>query len=116
MSAPLQVPALPFFTELFQCWQQTPKKTLIREVSGPEVTLEKFLYDVLTLRVRLYGSLNEHAREALCDHNADDVYIAVLATPGYEFAVLCYTIYSIGAVMVPLCASCPSNFTLWPVF
>lgn len=114
MSAPLKVPALPFFTEIFQCWQKTPKKTLIREVSGScaEVTLEKFLYDVLTLRVRLYESLSEHAREALCDPNADNVYIAALATPGYEFAVLCYTIYSIGAVIVPLCASDPSNFTL----
>ncbi|KAB8262594.1 hypothetical protein BDV32DRAFT_147515 [Aspergillus pseudonomiae] len=105
MSAPpFQIPGQPFFTELFQCWRKTPKKTLIRDLSGccPEATLERFLYDVVTLRTRLWDSLDEHAKQALRDPNADNVFIAVLATPGYEYAVLCYTIYSVGAVIVPL--------------
>ncbi|KAE8367661.1 hypothetical protein BDV27DRAFT_154806 [Aspergillus caelatus] len=105
MSAPsFKLPTQPFFTELFQCWQETPKKILIRDLSGscPEATLERFLYDVVTLRIRLWGILDEHARQALRDPNADDVYIAILATPGYEYTVLCYSIYSLGAVIVPL--------------
>ncbi|GAB1207270.1 hypothetical protein APSETT445_005983 [Aspergillus pseudonomiae] len=110
MSAPpFQIPGQPFFTELFQCWRETPKKTLIRDLSGccPEATLERFLYDVVTLRTRLWDSLDEHAKQALRDPNADNVFIAVLATPGYEYAVLCYTIYSVGAVIVPLYRKAP---------
>lgn len=112
-TSPLQVPAEPLFPELLKYWQQTPKKTLIRDLSAsashPEASVERFLYDVLTLRIQLWGRFNEHTKQALQDPNADNVYIAVLASPGYETAVLCYAIYSVGAVIVPLCVSGPAN-------
>ena len=104
MTSPsLLVPNEPFLVEMFAHWQTSPYATIIRDVSAAkEVTREEFLHEVLTVRSSIYESLSDEAKECLLEADRD-VFIAMLATPGYGFAVLFFAIFSLGAVAVPLC-------------
>jgi len=60
------------------------------------------VYNVSIVRQRLYDSLNEDVQKQLRNPNTD-VFIGVLAGPGYGFAVLVLAIYWLGGVAVLLC-------------
>ncbi|GMG04652.1 unnamed protein product [Aspergillus oryzae] len=99
----LQVPREPLLSLLFQVWKSHPTKTIIRDLSdGYETTVEQFLYDVLTTRERILESLDSQVKDRLKGVDTD-VFVGVLVGPGHEFAVLAFALYSIGAVIVPLC-------------
>lgn len=99
----LQVPREPLLSLLFQVWKIHPTKTIIRDLSdGYETTVEQFLYDVLTTRERILESLDSQVKDRLKGVDTD-VFVGVLVGPGHEFAVLAFALYSIGAVIVPLC-------------
>ncbi|GAB1208447.1 hypothetical protein APSETT445_007196 [Aspergillus pseudonomiae] len=90
-------------------WKKHPTKTIIRDLAdGYETTVEEFLNDVLVTRERILESLDPDVKARL--RSADtDVFVGVLVGPGHEFAVLAFALYSIGAVIVPLCKLFPSN-------
>ena len=101
----LQVPREPLLALLFQVWKSHPTKTIIRDLAdGFETTVEKFLHDVLTMRERILESLDPEVKDRLSSTDTD-VFMGVLVGPGHEFAVLAFALYSIGAVIVPLCRS-----------
>ncbi|OGM51309.1 putative AMP dependent CoA ligase [Aspergillus bombycis] len=107
----LQVPREPLLTLLFQVWKSHPTKTIIRDLSdGYETTVGEFLNDILVTRGRILESLAPEVKVRL--RSADtDVFVGVLVGPGHEFAVLAFALYSIGAVIVPLCKLFPSPFS-----
>jgi hypothetical protein len=100
----LQVPREPLLCTLFQLWESHPTKILIRDYSSArqQASVGQFLYDVLTTRERILSSLDPDVQDRLNDAETD-VFVAVLVGPGYTFAVLAFALYSIGAVIVPLC-------------
>jgi hypothetical protein len=100
----LQVPREPFLLDLFWHWQQSPEAIVLRDHSAKkrEFSVAEFLHDVLTLRQKIFDSLDEDAKVQLTSHDMD-VFVAILAAPGYGFAALFFAIYSLGAVAVPLC-------------
>lgn len=63
------------------------------------------MYNVSIVRQRLYDSLNEDVQKQLRNPNTD-VFIGVLAGPGYGFAVLVLAIYWLGGVAVLLFLVC----------
>lgn len=106
MKTILEVPQEPLLAKVFQLSQEWPRRTLIRDLSDnfrTERTVEEFLYDVLTVEKRLYDSLNEEAREKLHSSDPDaEVFIGALVSVGYNFGVLAFAIYCLGAVVMPL--------------
>lgn len=111
-SASLLVPNEPFLVEVFRHWQESPHAIIIRDLSTTkEATCEGFLYDVLIVRSSIHASLSDEVQKRLLETDKD-VFIAILAGAGYDFVVLFFAIFSLGAVVVPLCmASFPSIFT-----
>ncbi|KAE8147127.1 amp dependent CoA ligase [Aspergillus avenaceus] len=98
-----QVPQEPFFTELYQHWCKSPEAIIIRDLAiGKESTAGEFLYDVLIQRDRISQLINAKVQKQLDDPHSDNVFMAIFGTAGYEFAVLVFAIYSLGAVVVPL--------------
>ncbi|KAK2752869.1 hypothetical protein FQN54_008022 [Arachnomyces sp. PD_36] len=99
----LQVPPEPFMLDLFQHWQQSPEAIVIRDhsVQKKDFTVAEFLRDVLSLRKRIFDSLGENAKSQLSSPDTD-VFVAILAAPGYGFSALFFAVYSLGAVAVPL--------------
>ncbi|KAE8387263.1 hypothetical protein BDV23DRAFT_186523 [Aspergillus alliaceus] len=97
-----QVPQEPFLIELFHHWRESPQHILIRDRNyEKEATVSEFLQDILFqcqfISERLDSEIHSQLQEL-----THDVFIALLARPGYEFAVLFFAIYSLGAVAVPL--------------
>ncbi|KAF4238093.1 hypothetical protein CNMCM8980_002213 [Aspergillus fumigatiaffinis] len=91
----LRVPQEPFFTELFQRWQESPNAIIIRDLAtNTEATVGQFLYDVLTQRDFIFDQLDEESHKRLRDPDCD-VFVAIFGGAGYEFAVLFFAIYSL---------------------
>ncbi|KAF4213868.1 hypothetical protein CNMCM5878_009930 [Aspergillus fumigatiaffinis] len=91
----LRIPQEPFFTELFQRWQESPNAIIIRDLAtNTEATVGQFLYDVLTQRDFISNQLDEESHKRLRDPDCD-VFVAIFGGAGYEFAVLFFAIYSL---------------------
>ncbi|KAJ5512497.1 hypothetical protein N7463_002049 [Penicillium fimorum] len=98
----LEVPQGPFFDYIFHRWQTASKTLLIRDVpDSKEANVERFLFDVLTVKENIYYQLDDTARLRLKEPDVD-VFVAVLADAGYSFAVLLFALYALGATAVPL--------------
>lgn len=102
----LNIPQEPFLTKIFQLWQESPKRTLIRDLSHDhhhqDHSVEEFLYDVSIVRQQLYDGMSVENQEQL--RNPDtDVFIGVLASSEYAYAVFVFAIYCLGGVIVPMC-------------
>lgn len=94
----LDLPSYPLFTRLFEHAQLEPPRTVIRDnLLGTETTYRQLLLDTLALRKRLQIELGvSHVPRG------HEVYIAVLAAGGHEFAVAVLAVLALGAAVVPL--------------
>jgi malonyl-CoA/methylmalonyl-CoA synthetase len=91
-----------FFGKLLRLAQLSPTRVAIRDINlGIERTYLQLLIDVFALRNTIQGSLSP---TALADLSfGKDIYIALLAPGGYEYAVGFFAILCLGAAVVPLC-------------
>ncbi|KAL3478141.1 hypothetical protein BJX99DRAFT_108438 [Aspergillus californicus] len=99
---PIEIPKQPWFTQLYHHWEITPERVCIRDYeTGKNATFTEFLYDVVKHGEQLRSQLSEDIQTRLRDPS-EEVFITILAAPGYEFAVIVLAIYSIGGIAVPL--------------
>lgn len=95
------LPNSPFFNRLVRHAHRQPPRLAIRDVHlGVEKTYLQLLTDALALRKTLQEALSPAARKAL--KNGGDVYVALLAPGGYEYAVAFVAIVALGAAVVPM--------------
>ncbi|KAK2782965.1 putative NRPS-like protein biosynthetic cluster [Onygenales sp. PD_12] len=95
------LPLSPFFTKLLRYAHRKSQRIAIRDVNlGIEKTYIEFLSDVLSVRNALRSSLSARDQAALRD--GEDVYIALIAAGGYEYAVGFVAICALGAAVVPI--------------
>ena len=95
------LPHSPFFTRLLRHAQQNPPRPAVRDVHlGLEKNYLQFLTYVLAFRNHLRASLRQETLEAL--RRRDEVYIALIAAGGYEYAVGFVAIAALGAAVVPV--------------
>ncbi|KAL4951771.1 hypothetical protein BDW69DRAFT_186082 [Aspergillus filifer] len=97
---------LPFFEKLLRFAHRRPPLLAIRDVNaGVEKSYLQLLSDALTLRKALKGSLGPEIQQDLEDDN--EVYIALIAPGGYEYAVAFIAILALGAAVVPITTALP---------
>lgn len=98
----LCVPQEPFLVDLFHHWKKNPQAKAIRDSSQipQDTNISEFLYDVLTVRQRIWETLDDDVKQHLQSPDTD-VFIAVLASEDYSFIVLLFAIYVLGAAIVP---------------
>ena len=95
------LPLSPFFTRLLCHARRKQPRPAIRDVRlGIEKNYLQFLTDVLAFRKRLRASLPSATLDAL--HRREEVYIALIAAGGYEYAVGFVAIAALGAAVVPI--------------
>ncbi|OAX78984.1 hypothetical protein ACJ72_06700 [Emergomyces africanus] len=95
------LPLSPFFSKLLRHAHRKSQRIAIRDVNlSVERTYIEFLGDVLSVRNALRLSLSPEVREAL--QAGEDVYIALIAAGGYEYAVGFVAICALGAAVVPM--------------
>lgn len=75
-----------------------------------DVNISEFLYDVLTVRERIWDSLDDSTKKNLRSTDTD-VFIALLANEEYSGLVLLFAIYALGAAIAPVCMSFPCAFS-----
>ncbi|KAL4964047.1 class I adenylate-forming enzyme family protein [Aspergillus stella-maris] len=98
----IQVPERPWLTQFYQHCQRDPSARFIRDLeSDKEATWAEFLLEVLVHRERLKHQLDSETLQRLQDPN-DEVFIAIIAAGGFDYAVLLFAIVTLGAVVVPL--------------
>jgi malonyl-CoA/methylmalonyl-CoA synthetase len=71
----------------------------------------QLLNDVLSFRQKIWSELTPSTRRALYDR--EEVYIAILAPGGYEFAVAILAALALGAAVVPLTTALPAAEALY---
>jgi acyl-CoA synthetase (AMP-forming)/AMP-acid ligase II len=108
------LPGFPLFTRLLTNAYKKPQNIAIRDVNlNSESTYTQLLTDVLSLRRSIESLLDDQALQAI--RNRDEVYIVVVASGGYEFAVGVLAVLALGAAAVPLsmalCSCCLRNLT-----
>ncbi|PGH31972.1 hypothetical protein GX50_05237 [[Emmonsia] crescens] len=95
------LPLSPFFSKLLRYAHRKSQRIAIRDVNlAIEKTYIEFLGDVLAVRNALRSSLSPEVQIAL--RAGEDVYIALIAAGGYEYAVGFVAIYALGAAVVPM--------------
>ncbi|KAL5358775.1 hypothetical protein BJX96DRAFT_173756 [Aspergillus floccosus] len=99
----LCVPEEPFFVELLHHWQKNPQAKAVRDSSQTpqETDISEFLYDVLTVRERIWETLDDDIRKNL-ESPDTDVFIALLTNEDYSFIVLLFALYGLGAAIAPV--------------
>lgn len=105
-------PCHSLFQRLLRFAHQTPAKLAIREANtGREATHIQLLSDVLALRERIWNDLDQAVQQAL--QHQDEVYIALLAPGGHEYAVAMLAILALGAAVVPMTVALPPEEALY---
>ncbi|KAL4789565.1 hypothetical protein BDV19DRAFT_396921 [Aspergillus venezuelensis] len=100
------LPNLPFFEKLLRFAHRWPPMLAIRDVNaGVEKSYFQLLLDALALRKALKYSLSPKIQQDLQDDN--EVYIALVAPGGYEYAVAFVAILALGAAVVPITTALP---------
>ena len=100
------------FNRLIRFAHASPARLCIRDDNtGTEATHIQFLTDVIHLRSRIWRNLTPPVRDALNDRQ--EVYIAVLAPGGYEYAVAMLAVLALGAAVVPLTVALPAEEALY---
>lgn len=95
------LPLSPCFTRLLRHAQQNPPRPAIRDVHfGIEKNYLQYLTDVLAFRNYLRDCLRRETLEAL--RKREEVYVALIAAGGYEYAVGFVAIAALGAAVVPI--------------
>jgi malonyl-CoA/methylmalonyl-CoA synthetase len=86
-------------------WAHRKDLTAIRDLTfGHVADYAQLLTDVLALRNQLRVALDPSIIRKL--DNDEEVFINLLATPGYEFSVGFFAILALGAAVSPLCKFC----------
>ncbi|KAL3486782.1 hypothetical protein BJX62DRAFT_246549 [Aspergillus germanicus] len=100
------LPNLPFFEKLLRYAHRNPPRIAIRDVNaGVEKTYLQLLSDAIALRTVLRRAL---AADVLQDIDNDhEVFIALIAPGGYEYAVAFTAIIALGAAVVPITPALP---------
>ncbi|KAL5001039.1 hypothetical protein BDV10DRAFT_199604 [Aspergillus recurvatus] len=100
------LPNLPFFEKLLRYAHRRPPTIAIRDVNaGVEKSYLELLTDALALRRALRRCLQT---ETLTDLDNDrEVFIALIAPGGYEYAVAFTGILALGAAVVPIAPASP---------
>ncbi|KAI4641130.1 hypothetical protein J4E93_008008 [Alternaria ventricosa] len=100
------LPNSPLFSRLLRFANRRPARIAIDDVRlNMQKTYLELLSDVLALRERLLGTLTSATREAL--ERREEVYIAIIAPGGYEYAIAVLAILALGAAVVPLTPALP---------
>ncbi|KAF2801485.1 acetyl-CoA synthetase-like protein [Mytilinidion resinicola] len=100
------LPCTPLFSRLLRFAHQHPPRPCIHDVRTSQTrTHIDLLTDVLALRVVIYDALPPSAIAAL--HRQEEIYIAVIAAGGYEYAVAVLAILAICAAAVPITPALP---------
>ncbi|KAL3437011.1 hypothetical protein BDV09DRAFT_202431 [Aspergillus tetrazonus] len=100
------LPNLPFFEKLLRYAHRRLPTISIHDVNaGVEKSYTQLLTDALALRRALRGRLRP---ETLTDLDNDhEVFVAVIAPGGYEYAVAFTAILALGAAVVPITPALP---------
>ncbi|RDW83649.1 uncharacterized protein DSM5745_03975 [Aspergillus mulundensis] len=100
------LPNLPFFEKLLRYAHRRSPPIAIRDVNaGIERTYLQLLTDAIALRRVLKGTLNQKTLKQL--ENDEEVFIALVAPGGYEYAVGFIAILALGAAVVPITPALP---------
>lgn len=106
------LPCHSLFQRLLRFAHQKPARLAIRESnSGKEASHIQLLSDVLALRERIWKALSQNVQSAL--QRKEEVYIAVLAPGGHEYAVAMLAVLALGAAAVPLTVALPPEEALY---
>ena len=109
---PNVLPAHPFFNRLVRFADATPPRICLRDDNtGFEATHLQVLTDVLAFRIRIWESLSSTVRKQLDER--EEVYIAVLASGGYEYTVAMIAALAVGAAVVPMTIQLPPEEALY---
>ncbi|KAL2867250.1 uncharacterized protein BJX67DRAFT_381264 [Aspergillus lucknowensis] len=100
------LPNLPFFEKLLRYAHRQPPGVAIRDLNaGVEKTYLQLLSDALALRKVVRGALSAETLRDL--DNDQEVFIALIAPGGYEYAVAFTAIIALGAAVVPITTALP---------
>ncbi|KAL4783290.1 hypothetical protein BJX76DRAFT_358153 [Aspergillus varians] len=100
------LPNVPFFERLLRFAHRQPPRIAIRDLTaGFEKTYLQLLTDALALRRALRASLSSSTTRALDED--EEVFIALIAPGGYEYAVAFAAILALGAAVVPITTALP---------
>jgi acyl-CoA synthetase (AMP-forming)/AMP-acid ligase II len=95
------LPNLPFFEKLLRYAHRSPPRVAIRdENAGVEKTYLQLLSDAIALRGVLRRALSADVLQDI--GNDQEVFIALIAPGGYEYAVAFTAIIALGAAVVPI--------------
>lgn len=102
------LPCCSLFNRLLRFAYDRPPKIAIRDAdTGKESTYLQLLTDVVALRIRLRQRLGAEVLSRI--EAGNEVYVAVLAGGGYEYAVAMLVVLALGAAVVPL-SRCPLRY------
>ncbi|KAL5363714.1 acetyl-CoA synthetase-like protein [Aspergillus floccosus] len=100
------LPHVPLFEKLLRYADRSPPRIAIRDLNtGIEKTYLELLTDVLALRNNLQTALGPDVQNQLLAN--EEVFVALLAPGGYEYAVGFMAILALGAAVVPLSVALP---------
>ncbi|KAK6431217.1 hypothetical protein LTR95_012623 [Oleoguttula sp. CCFEE 5521] len=106
------LPCHSLFQRLLRFAHARPPRLAIRDAhTGAETTHTQLLSDVLALRERLRETLSADVLAAL--DRRQEVYIAILAPGGHEYAVAMLAVLSLGAAAVPMTVALPAGEALY---
>jgi malonyl-CoA/methylmalonyl-CoA synthetase len=106
------LPCHSLFQRLLRFAHQKPPRLAIRESNtGREATHIQLVSDVLAMKERLWNTLSQSIQQAL--RRKEEVYIAVLAPGGHEYAVAILAILAVGAAAVPMTVALPPEEALY---
>lgn len=95
------LPNQPFFEKLLRYAHRSPPNIAIRDVNaGVEKSYLQLLSDAIALRRVLENTLDPSTQRAL--DSGEEVFIALIAPGGYEYAVAFTAILALGAAVVPI--------------
>ncbi|KAL5339985.1 hypothetical protein BJX70DRAFT_397222 [Aspergillus crustosus] len=102
------LPNLPFFEKLLRFAHRDPPRVAVRDMNlglGMEKTYLQLLNDAIALRRALKETLSPVMLKKLDDDQ--EVFIALIAPGGYEYAVGFVAILALGAAVVPISPALP---------
>jgi malonyl-CoA/methylmalonyl-CoA synthetase len=106
------LPCHSIFQRLLRFAHQKPPRLAIREGNtGREATHIQLVSDVLAMKERLWNTLSQGVQQAL--QRKEEVYIAVLAPGGHEYAVAILAVLAVGAAAVPMTVALPPEEALY---
>lgn len=107
------LPNFPLFSRLVgYAHRLAPTHDAIRDiVSGTTANHTRLLNDVLSLRNNVHQILDEGTRQSLS--RGEEVFLMLLAPPGYQYAVGLLAILALGAVIVPVSPHVPLREALY---